>query len=65
MVHPNIPIMIEWTIGGRVHWISSERKVAQPSTILALDGLLLEFPWHPGYGLGFKPHLKSNVPFPL
>lgn len=60
MVHPNIPIMIEWTRGSRVHWMSSVRKVAQSSTILALDGLPLEFPRHPGYGLGFKPHPQNK-----
>ena len=36
-----------WTIGGRVHWKSSTRKVTRPSTIPALRGLTLEFPWDP------------------
>ena len=40
--------MIGWTIGGRVRCQSSARKVIHPSTILALGGLTLEFPWDLG-----------------
>ena len=46
-VHPDTPTMIGWTIGGRVQWKSSARKITHPSTNLALDGLTLEFPWGP------------------
>ena len=52
-------IMIEFTIGGRVHQKSSAKQVTHPSTVPGLGSLILEFPWDPGEGLRFKP------PFPL
>ena len=44
---PRYPTMIEWTIGGRMHWKSSARKVHHMSTIPALANLPLEFLWDP------------------
>ena len=45
---PDTHTMFGWTLGGRVHQKSSDRKVTHPSTILALGGLIAEFPWDPG-----------------
>jgi len=42
-VHLDTPVMIGWTIGGRVLG-----RVTHPSTIPALGGLPLGFPWDPG-----------------
>ena len=67
-VHPNTPTMIGWTIGGRVHCNSSCRMVTHPSTILALSGWILEFPWDPGFGLshpfqGISFFIQFNLSF--
>ena len=40
--------MIGWTIGGRVHWKSSARKVTHPITNPALASLISEIPWDLG-----------------
>jgi hypothetical protein len=53
--------MIGWTIGDRVHWKSSVRKVTHPSTIPTLGSLTIEFPWDLVKTLGFKPPLKLLV----
>ena len=42
---PEYPHMIGWIIDGKVHQKSSVKIVTYWNTILALGGLILEFPW--------------------
>ena len=53
--------MIGWTIGGRLDWKSSARKVIHLSSLLALGGLTSEFSWDPEEGFEFKPPLDCST----
>ena len=70
LVHPDNPIVFEWTRGDRVHRKSSARKVTHSNTIPALCNLTLDSwsshrIWIKTFSLSHPGSLSKNLTFKM